>query len=292
MPNGTRTEVHALAWGGAHARWLTGDVDRRPGSPRRGARRGPRPGPSVLARRRARVCGGDRPAGGRHRADGTGAGRAEGAVRPLCVRLLRRLGCGARRVAPGWGSGPAACPARRRLPHERRVPHPHAVLAVAGRRPAPTSRGARRERSGARRGADVRRGQHRRLVAPPRSSGAERRWRTTSPRSRAWSRRWSSPRHRGAWCCSLAAVPTSPSGPAARAFRLRRSDGTNPRTHTLPSVVDHFLARKASEMTTTSAPPGDTGPGSVRRPGRQSARLPVPGPGTTTTTEPARSTTR
>ena len=157
---GTRTDVHSRAWA-AHAHWLRGDDAAAQASSREAvalARSLDHPYSLAVALAYAAMpisCAATGP--------GCEAGRrAARALRPVRVRLLPRVGAGARRAGRAAGA-PGVDLARRgdREPARRRRARAHALLAVAARptcstgpahrrRPASHPRRRRRRRAQAR----------------------------------------------------------------------------------------------------------------------------------------------
>ena len=153
---GTRPDVHGTAWA-AHAHWLLGHDDEALAACRDGHRAGPGDRPPVQpgrgpGLRRHHPPDAPRPA----RAAGHRR-RAARAVRPVRLRLLPRVGADPGRLVARGRAGHRPGPAGHRQPQGGGRVRPHAVLAVAARRPAGPRRPARRGAGDPRRRARRRR---------------------------------------------------------------------------------------------------------------------------------------
>ena len=191
----------------------------RPAVRHRSHRAGPRRRQRPPARRRAGLRRRHPPVPrGRERAAARRR-RAERAVRALLLRLLPRVGTGARRMEPRRRDRSRPRPARRRRAHRGRFVRAHAVLALPLRRhrAAGGAPGGRPRDAGRR--AGQRAGPRRRVVATGGDAHARRPTTTGTRPSPGCRPRPGSPPSTAARRCSPGATTTSP--PAA--FRSCRS---------------------------------------------------------------------
>ena len=162
--NGTRPDVHSMAWA-AHAHWLLGNDDDALSQLSGRHQAGPGDRPPVQPGGGPRLRRYHPPDAPRHvRAEGHRR-RAARAVRSVWLRLLPRVGADSRRLVPHGHAGHRPRQTGHQQPQVAGLVRPHAVLAVAARRPVGPQQPARRRTSDPRRRTRRRARARRRVVA-------------------------------------------------------------------------------------------------------------------------------